>query len=177
VHLLRNAVDHGIEPPDERVAAGKRRWTDRDRGAPREGHDPALGLRRTAPGSTSMRCARAVRRASCTGSRCGSLPEQIAALRVRAGPLDRGEVSRSRARRRHGRGALDARVARRLGRDPTERGRGTTTTLVVPITAAVQRVLMLGVGAEIVAVPIAKVERIEECPPSGSSAPAPTRSR
>src|SRR5581483_1307805 len=23
VHLLRNAVDHGIEPPDERLAAGK----------------------------------------------------------------------------------------------------------------------------------------------------------
>jgi two-component system chemotaxis sensor kinase CheA len=46
----------------------------------------------------------------------------------------------------------------------TERGRGTSTTLVVPITAAVQRVLLLGVGAETVAIPIAKVERIEECP-------------
>jgi two-component system chemotaxis sensor kinase CheA len=37
-------------------------------------------------------------------------------------------------------------------------------TLVVPITAAVQRVLLLGVGSEIVAVPIAKVERIVELP-------------
>jgi two-component system chemotaxis sensor kinase CheA len=46
----------------------------------------------------------------------------------------------------------------------TERGRGTTTTLWVPITAAVQRVLLLGVGAETVAIPIAKVERIEEYP-------------
>jgi two-component system chemotaxis sensor kinase CheA len=33
----------------------------------------------------------------------------------------------------------------------------------VPITAAVQRVLMIGVGAEVVAIPIARVERIEEC--------------
>jgi two-component system chemotaxis sensor kinase CheA len=33
---------------------------------------------------------------------------------------------------------------------------------VVPITAAVQRVLLLGVGREIVALPIAKVERIVE---------------
>jgi two-component system chemotaxis sensor kinase CheA len=48
----------------------------------------------------------------------------------------------------------------------TERGRGTTTTLIVPITAAVQRVLLLGVGEETVAIPIAKVERIEECPTS-----------
>jgi two-component system chemotaxis sensor kinase CheA len=44
----------------------------------------------------------------------------------------------------------------------TEHGRGTTTRLVVPISAAVQRVLLLGIGREIVAVPIAKVERIVE---------------
>ena len=44
----------------------------------------------------------------------------------------------------------------------TARGRGTTTTLVVPITAAVQRVLLLGMGDEIVAIPVAKVERIVE---------------
>jgi two-component system chemotaxis sensor kinase CheA len=46
----------------------------------------------------------------------------------------------------------------------TERGLGTTMTLVVPITAAVQRVLLLGIGSEIVGVPIAKVERIVELP-------------
>jgi two-component system chemotaxis sensor kinase CheA len=44
----------------------------------------------------------------------------------------------------------------------TEPGRGTTMTLVVPITAAVQRVLLLGIGREIVAIPVAKVERIVE---------------
>jgi two-component system chemotaxis sensor kinase CheA len=44
----------------------------------------------------------------------------------------------------------------------TARGHGTATTLVVPIAAAVQRVLLFGVGSEIVAVPIARVERILE---------------
>jgi two-component system chemotaxis sensor kinase CheA len=47
----------------------------------------------------------------------------------------------------------------------TARGRGTRTALVVPITAAVQRVLLLGVGPELVAIPIAKVERILEVAP------------
>ena len=42
----------------------------------------------------------------------------------------------------------------------TERGRGTTTTLIVPIAAAVQRVLLVGIGDERVALPIVKVERI-----------------
>jgi two-component system chemotaxis sensor kinase CheA len=46
----------------------------------------------------------------------------------------------------------------------TTRGRGTTLTLSVPITAAVQRVLLIGVGAESVALPISRVERIVECP-------------
>jgi two-component system chemotaxis sensor kinase CheA len=46
----------------------------------------------------------------------------------------------------------------------SRRGEGTTTTLVVPITAAVQRVLVLGVGDEAVALPIAKIERILELP-------------
>ena len=26
MHLIRNSMDHGIEPPDVRVAQGKRRW-------------------------------------------------------------------------------------------------------------------------------------------------------
>jgi chemotaxis protein histidine kinase CheA len=44
----------------------------------------------------------------------------------------------------------------------TQRGLGTTTTMVVPITAAVQRVILLGVSGETVAIPVAKVERIIE---------------
>ena len=44
----------------------------------------------------------------------------------------------------------------------TTRGSGTTTTLIVPISAAVQRVLIVGVGSERVALPITKVERILE---------------
>jgi two-component system chemotaxis sensor kinase CheA len=46
----------------------------------------------------------------------------------------------------------------------TTRGRGTTLVLSVPITAAVQRVLLIGVGPESVALPISRVERIVECP-------------
>jgi chemotaxis protein histidine kinase CheA len=41
-------------------------------------------------------------------------------------------------------------------------GLGTTTALLVPITAAVQRVLLVGIGADTVAIPISKVERAVE---------------
>ena len=48
----------------------------------------------------------------------------------------------------------------------TEAGRGTTTTFFVPITAAVQRVLLVRIADERVAIPISKVERILEVPES-----------
>jgi chemotaxis protein histidine kinase CheA len=47
----------------------------------------------------------------------------------------------------------------------TAPGRGTTTALVVPITAAVQRVLLVDACAQAVALPIAKIERLLEVEP------------
>ena len=47
----------------------------------------------------------------------------------------------------------------------TEKGQGTTTRLEVPITAAVQRVLLVAVQDECLAFPITKVEKILEVLP------------
>jgi two-component system chemotaxis sensor kinase CheA len=46
----------------------------------------------------------------------------------------------------------------------SEHGKGTATSVIVPITAAVQRVLLCAVSGERVALPITKVERILEVP-------------
>ena len=167
VHLLRNAVDHGIEPPEERTAAGKpavgrivieaRREKDTIRLSV---HDDGAGI--------DLEAVR--RRAAESGVVHPDLAadltaEQIAALVFEPGLSTAAEVSEI-----SGRGVgMDAvrSTLESLGGSveiASERGRGTATTLVVPITAAVQRVLLLGVGAETVAIPIAKVERIEECP-------------
>jgi two-component system chemotaxis sensor kinase CheA len=173
VHLLRNAVDHGIEPPDERIAAGKSPVGCIAIEARREKDSIRLSVSDDGAGIDLEPCASArSRRASLHADLAADLtPEPDRRARVRAGPLDRDHgVGDLGPRRRHGRGALDARVAGRLGGD-RERARARHhTTLVVPITAAVQRVLLLGVGAEIGGDPIAKVERIEECPTERSSA-------
>ncbi len=44
----------------------------------------------------------------------------------------------------------------------SEPGRGTTVLLRVPLSAAVQRVLLVGVGEECIAIPIGRIERIDE---------------
>jgi two-component system chemotaxis sensor kinase CheA len=167
VHLLRNAVDHGIEPPEERTAAGKPSVGRIVIEARREKDTIRLSV---ADDGAGIDLEQVRRRAAETGVVHRDLaadltPEQIAALVFEPGLSTAAEVSEI-----SGRGVgMDAvrSTLESLGGSveiATERGRGTTTTLVVPITAAVQRVLLLGVGAEIVAIPIAKVERIEECP-------------
>jgi len=167
VHLLRNAVDHGIEPPEERISAGKPAVGRIVIEARREKDTIRLSVCDDGAG-IDLEAVR--RRAAEAGVVHPDLAadltgEQIAALVFEPGLSTATSVSEI-----SGRGVgMDAvrSTLESLGGSveiATERGRGTTTTLVVPITAAVQRVLMLGVGAETVAIPIAKVERIEECP-------------
>jgi two-component system chemotaxis sensor kinase CheA len=167
VHLLRNAVDHGIEPPDQRVAAGKSPVGKIAIEARRDKDTIRLSVGDDGAG-IDLEAVR--RRAAEAGVVHPDLAadltaEQVAALVFAPGLSTAAEVSEI-----SGRGVgMDAvrSTLESLGgavEIATERGRGTTTTLVVPITAAVQRVLLLAVGAEIVAIPIAKVERIEECP-------------
>jgi two-component system, chemotaxis family, sensor kinase CheA len=167
VHILRNAVDHGIETPDERTAAGKPAVGRIAIEARREKDSIRLSVSDDGAGiDLEAVRRRAVEAGVVHADLAADLSaEQIAALVFEPGLSTAAEVSEI-----SGRGVgMDAvrSTLESLGGSveiATERGRGTTTTLVVPITAAVQRVLLLGVGAELVAIPIAKVERIEECP-------------
>ena len=64
LHILRNAVDHGLETPDERAAARQaaRRHDHADRGAPRPGRHRAGRRRRPRPQSRTTSAAKAVER-------------------------------------------------------------------------------------------------------------------
>lgn len=160
VHLVRNAIDHGLEPSQERVAAGKpprgrlslRARRDRDRvvleiADDGRGMDPAK-LRQAAidRGLLTLEQARAL------GDREALLLSCLPGLSTAKGVSD---VS--------GRGVgMDTvkRVVEQLGGtleiDAT-RGQGTRFTLRLPLTVAVVQVLLVGVGDEIYGLPIAKV--------------------
>jgi two-component system chemotaxis sensor kinase CheA len=165
VHLVRNAVDHGIEGAAARREAGKpangrilveaRREKDHVRIAVA---DDGRGI-----DLDSVR-ARAVEAGLVHADLAEDLPPQeIAALVFRPGLSTAQEVSRVSGRG-VGMDAVKATIEALGGHVELDSrpALGTTTTLVVPITAAVQRVLLLGVGDETVALPIAKVERVIE---------------
>jgi two-component system chemotaxis sensor kinase CheA len=155
IHLLRNAVDHGIERPAERLEAGKpaegqlvlsgerrRDWIvirlqddgrgiDRDRAA---AHGRVLGLLTDDAGPLSDEdLLHLMTRPGFT------LADQVTTVSGRGVGMD---AVLSTVRTLGGR--LDCR---------SEWGRGTSFEITVPLTAAVQRVLLVGLGSERYAIP------------------------
>jgi two-component system chemotaxis sensor kinase CheA len=165
VHLFRNAVDHGIEMPELRLAAGKsetghivvdaRREKDRIRIVV---HDDGAGI------DLEALRTRAVDAGIVVSDLAEDLPPEEVASFIFAPGLSTAAAVSDISGRGVGMDAVRATIESLGGHIEltTEPGRGTTITLVVPITAAVQRVLLVGLGGEIAAIPIAKVERILE---------------
>ena len=165
VHLVRNAVDHGIEPPELRRSHGKPGVGRLVIDARRERDHVRISVSDDGRGIDleSVR-RRAVEAGVIHADLAADLPpDEIAALVFRPGVSTAAAVSEVSGRG-VGMDAVKASIEGLGGRVELESrpGLGTTTTLLVPLTAAVQRVLLVGVGAETVAIPIAKVERVVE---------------
>jgi len=167
VHLVRNAIDHGIEPPEERAAAGKRpagrlvieashragqlviRVSDDGRGVEPD------GLR-----------ARVVERGLTDAETAGSLNEaELLEFLFLPGFSLRDEVTEI-----SGRGVgLDVvqsavREARGSVRISSEAGRGTAFLLQLPISLSVMKALVFEISGEPYAIPLARVERVMTVP-------------
>jgi len=167
LHLVRNAVDHGLETPEARVAAGKS-----DTGvirveARRQKDSIEIAVSDDGKG---LDLASVARRAVDAGLIHPDLVEDLPSEEIAAFVFHPGLSTAQSISEVSGRGVgMDAVKAtvESLGGGVelrSEIGVGTTTTLIVPITAAVQRVLLVGIGGERVAIPIGKVERILEVP-------------
>lgn len=168
VHLLRNAVDHGLETPEERRAAGKDE-TGRVLIEARRTKDSIQISVRDDGAGVDLEAVRA--RAISSGLVLADLaedlpPHEVAALVFSSGLSTARSVSEVSGRG-VGMDAVKATIESLGGAVELEttRGQGTVTTLVVPITAAVQRVVLVGIAGELIAIPVAKVERILEVRP------------
>lgn len=156
VHLLRNAVDHGIEPPEQRLAHGKSAVGRIVLHAARE--ESSVVIRITDDGRGIDR--RALRaKAEEAGLAVGELGDEEI-LRIIARP---GFSTADRVTQLSGRGVgMDVVVARvrALGGSVelrTREGEGTTVTLRLPATLAIVSALMVRVGDESYALPLTYV--------------------
>ncbi|HSR96203.1 MAG TPA: ATP-binding protein [Kofleriaceae bacterium] len=178
VHLVRNAVDHAIEPGDEREARGKPRvGTVQVRCHDVGGHRLELVVRDDGRGIDRREVARRAGR---------PVDDDADLLDVLTAP---GFSTRDVATRTSGRG-LGMDIVRRIATADlggelalwTEPGQGTAFTLRVPLTIAVVEVFSFVCGPQTFVVPVSSVEEIFELregqdvlPPAAPGASSPVR--
>lgn len=166
VHLLRNAVDHGIEPPAERAAAGKPAEGRLVLAAVRERATVAIKVTDDGRGVNRQRVLAKARQMGLVAEDEQPADEELLRLLTRAGFSTAQEVTDV-----SGRGVgidVVATTARALGGSldiRSEEGRGTTFTLRMPVTLAIVRALLARVGQEVYALPLTHVsETVDPAP-------------
>jgi two-component system chemotaxis sensor kinase CheA len=146
-HLLRNAIAHGIEPPDERERAGKPPVGRIVLSAEQRGSMVAIALSDDGRG--------VARELLSEAGDAQALSDVLA----RAGVSTAGEVS-DVAGRGVGLDAVKAHVESVRGgvEVHSEPGVGTTVTMTIPLTLALLRVLLLDRGGSTFGLPLTSVE-------------------
>jgi two-component system chemotaxis sensor kinase CheA len=166
MHLLRNAVDHGIETPAEREAAGKPPAGSVELRATRENDRVLITLRDDGKGLDPERIRqKAVERGLVTAEEAALLPDE----RVFDFVFEAGFSTAEQVTDVSGRGvgmdavrtavaALDGSVA--LASTP---GEGTLVTVRLPVSVAIVKVLLVRVGDAEYGVPVDQVAEIRQC--------------
>ncbi|MBM3224002.1 MAG: response regulator [Candidatus Tectomicrobia bacterium] len=168
LHLLRNAVDHGIEAADVRHKAGKPAQGHIRLRAFREGTQVVLQMRDDGAGLQPARLrASAIRGGFLSEAEAAQCPdEQLYALIFKPGFSTAPEVSEISGRG-VGMDVVHAIVSRLKGHitiDSTP-GQGVTFTMRLPLTLAITRVLLVKAHSETLAIPLADVTQIVRVEP------------
>ena len=168
VHLLRNAIDHGIEGPDARVAAGKGRAGRLTLSAARDRSSVVIRVTDDGRGIDRTRMlARGQAEGVLDPARSELSDEDL--LRIIARP---GFSTAERVTTLSGRGVgVDAVVnrVRSIGGSVelrTALGKGTSITIRLPVTLAIIQALLARVGEETYALPLTHVRETLQLTPS-----------
>ena len=178
IHLLRNAVAHGIEPPEERRARGKPVDGQITLAARHEGSTVVIELADDGAGiDPALLRGRLVAGGQWSEARAAAASDE----EVLRALFDARISSREEVDELAGRGiGLDAvrDSVVRLGGDiavTTSLGRGTTFSMRLPLTTAISNALLFKVGGEVFAIP--NVHVVETLQVETSSPTIPTELR
>ena len=163
MHLLRNAIDHGVESPEARVKAGKSRRAVVRLKARQQGNHVVLEVGDDGAGMNEERIREvAIERELITVSQAEGLERnELLNLVFLPGFSTRASVSELSGRG-VGLDVVKTNLARLSGiiDIDSKRGIGTTFTLTLPLTLAIIRALVVEVSGRIWAVPLNSVLEI-----------------
>ena len=160
IHLIRNALDHGLEPPEERLASGKERCGTVVLSAAHEGNQIVISIKDNGRGIDPERVSRKAlekgliteEQLACMGSReildllflpGFSTKEQATDLSGRGVGMD---VVRTNIRKLNG-----------IIEIKNEVGKGSEFILKLPLTLAIIQSLLVEVEREVYSIPLASV--------------------
>ncbi len=162
-HLIRNAVDHGIEPPAERIAAGKPAQGTIRLNAFHQGNQVVIEVTDDGRGIDHKKViAKAVESKAISPEESATLSGDEALDLIFHPGLSTAQEVTSISGRGVGMDVVKTVLERLKGtvQIETQIGQGTTFYLKVPLTLAIIKALLFRVGQKIYAVPLASVLEI-----------------
>ncbi|MBF0553407.1 MAG: chemotaxis protein CheA [Nitrospirae bacterium] len=160
VHLVRNSVDHGVEMPDVRAAAGKPRGGTVLLSAYQEGNNIVLSIEDDGKGiDVEMLKEKIVEKGLSTPDELERLSTKEILDYIFLPGFSTAKVVSDVSGRGVGMDVVKTNIMKLNGTITieTEKGKGTKFLLRLPLTLAIIQALMVGVGTEVFAVPLASV--------------------
>jgi two-component system chemotaxis sensor kinase CheA len=163
MHLLRNAVDHGIEAPEERLALGKSRHGSIRLRAEQRGNNLVLTVSDDGHGIDLNAVRRsAIERGLVTSEKMAELSEREVAELIFYSGLSTARQTTDLSGRGVGMDVVRKNLEKMHGliRVETIPGLGATFILTLPLTLTTSQVLLVRVAGDTIGLPMMNVERI-----------------
>jgi two-component system chemotaxis sensor kinase CheA len=162
IHILRNAVDHGIEPPDAREKAGKPRAGTIRMVARQEGDHIIVEISDDGAGIDPQRVRdAAIRKGYVAESEARTMSDREATYLIFESGFSTSPIITEISGRGVGMDVVRQFIIGKLKGSmdlESELGRGTTFRLRIPLTLAIIRALILRVGQHLFAMPTGSIE-------------------
>ncbi|MBK9019108.1 MAG: chemotaxis protein CheA [Sulfuritalea sp.] len=169
IHLIRNAVDHGIESPEERRAAGKPAKSHVRLEARQEGDHIVILIADDGRGMNPERLrAKAVEKGLITIDEANSMDERQSFELILLPGFSTKDVASDVSGRGVGMDVVKTNIQRMKGNIAIKStaGRGSTFVISLPLTLAILPVLLVQLGEQPFAVPLSLVREIMPIQPS-----------
>jgi two-component system, chemotaxis family, sensor kinase CheA len=163
IHLIRNAVDHGVESPEERRAAGKPEKSQVRLEARQEGDHIILLVADDGKGMNAERLrAKALEKGLITDEEANTMDERQSLALVFLPGFSTKDVASDVSGRGVGMDVVKTNIQKLNGNIDirSEAGKGTTFVISLPLTLAILPVLLVQLGEQPFAVPLSMVREI-----------------